>query len=807
MKLLAKTAEDRYQTAAGAGSDLQRCLHEWETQNRIDDFPLGEHDTPDRLLIQEKLYGRESEIDTLLAAFDRVVAGAKPELVLVSGYSGIGKTSLVNELHKWLVPSRGLFASGKFDEYKRDIPYATLAQAFQQLIQALLGKSETELSRWRDALREALDPNGQLIVDLVPNLELIIGEQPPAPELSPQDAQRRFQLVFRRFIGVFARPEHPLALFLDDLQWLDAATLDLLENVLTRSDLQHLMLIGAYRDNEVTPAHPLMRRIEAIRNAGASVNEVRLPPLAREHVDQLIADALHCEPGRAAPLGQLVYEKTAGNPFFVIQFLFALADEGLLAFDHRACRWSWDVARIRAKGYTANVADLIVGKLTRLQAGTQEALQQLACLGNSADLTTLALVRGTSEEQLHADLWEAVRLELIERLDGAYRFLHDRVQEAAYSLIPEPSRADAHLRIGRLLVAHTPRDQREEVIFEIVNQLNRGVALISSPDEREELAELNLMAGKRAKNATAYASALTYLTAGRTLLPEDSWERYGALTFAFEIHRAECEFLTGAFAAAEERLSIAVRSRCESCGQGRCRLPANRSLHNARPSRPRCGDLRRIPAGGRHRLLTAPDEGRDPARIRANVAPDRESLDRGTRRTAANDKLRGARDHGRANRGPGSQPRTTTTICSSSSSAGWRISAWSMATATDRASPTSGSERSLECASGITGSGSAWGSSAWTWWSTAGCVASRHASTYCSRSSLTGRSPSVPASAWCGAPSTRPTGSATSPSRAIAILPLSPVSSRPGNRLQMCSARPRLGSISRADSGSELSST
>src|SRR6202166_3956392 len=277
---------------------------------------------------------------------------------------------------------------------------ATLVQAFQSLLRSLLTKSDAELSRWRDALREALDPNGQLIVDLVPNLELVIGEQPPAPELSPQDAQRRFQLVLMRFIGVFARPEHPLALFLDDLQWLDAATLDLLENVLTRSDLQHLLLIGAYRHNEVTPAHPLILRIEAIRNAGGSVNEVRLPPLAREHVDQLIADALHCEPTRAAPLGHLVYEKTAGNPFFVIQFLFALADEGLIAFDHRACRWSWDVARIRAKGYTANVADLIGGKLTRLQAWTQEALQQLACLGNSADLTTLALLRGTSEEQL-----------------------------------------------------------------------------------------------------------------------------------------------------------------------------------------------------------------------------------------------------------------------------------------------------------------------------------------------------------------------------------------------------------------------
>jgi PAS domain S-box-containing protein len=554
MRLLAKTPEERYQTAAGVEHDLRRCLAEWQAEGRIDDFALGEADTPDRLLVPEKLYGRSREVELLLTTFERIVASGKPELVLVSGYSGIGKSSVVNELHKVLVP-RGLFASGKFDQYKRDIPYATLAQAFQKLVQSLLGKSEAELARWRDALRDALEPNGRLMVDLVPKLALIIGEQPPVPELSPQDAQRRFQLVFRRLLGVFARPEHPLALFLDDLQWLDAATLDLLEDLLTRSDLQHLMLIGAYRDNEVTPAHPLMRRLEAIRNAGAPVQEVSLAPLAREDVGQLIGDALRCEPARADPLAELVYEKTAGNPFFVIQFLTALADEGLLAFDRRVCRWSWDLGRIHAEGYTANVADLMVGKLGRVPARTQEALQQLACLGSNAGTTTLALVRGTSEEQVHADLWEAVRLELVERGDGTYRFMHDRVQEAAYSSIPEPSRAAAHLRIGRLLVAHTPRDEREEVIFEIVNQLNRGVALISAPDECEELAELNLIAGRRARASTAYASALRYITAGADLLPDDSWERRHDLAFALELHRAECEFLTGDFAAAEARLS------------------------------------------------------------------------------------------------------------------------------------------------------------------------------------------------------------------------------------------------------------
>jgi PAS domain S-box-containing protein len=556
MKLLAKTAEDRYQTAAGLAVDLRRCLREWEKTGHIESFPLGSQDASDRLLIPERLYGREREIDTLLAAFDRVVAHGTPELVLVSGYSGIGKSSVVNELHKALVPPRGLFASGKFDQYKRDIPYATLAQAFQSLVRPLLGQNEAEIGRWRDALSEALGPNGQLIVNLVPELELVIGKQPPVAELPPQQAQSRFQLVFRRFIGVFARPEQPLALFLDDLQWLDAATLGLLEHLLTQSNLHHLLLIGAYRENEVDAAHPLRRKLDAIKSAGVKVEEITLAPLAREHLEQLIADALRCEPAPAAPLAQLVHDKTAGNPFFVIRFLYALAEEGLLTFDHEAARWSWDLDRIHAKGYTDNVVDLMVGKLTRLPAETQTALQQLACLGNVAGITTLSIVLGAPEEQVHASLWEAVRQEMIERLEGSYKFIHDRVQEAAYSLIPEPSRAEVHLRIGRLLAAQTPLEKQEEAIFEIVNQLDRGSGLITSAEERERVAELNLIAGRRAKASTAYASALKYLAVGRALLPEDCWDRCGALTFALEFHRAECEFLTGALAAAEERLSM-----------------------------------------------------------------------------------------------------------------------------------------------------------------------------------------------------------------------------------------------------------
>jgi predicted ATPase len=395
LKLLAKTAEERYQTAGGLERDLRRCLTAWEARRRIDAFPLGQQDTPDRLVIPERLYGREREIDTLLAAFERVVAGGTPELVLVSGYSGIGKSSVVNELHKVLVPPRGLFATGKFDQYKRDIPYATLAQAFQSLVRRLLGRSEAELQSWRDDLRRALDPNGLLIVNLVPELKLIIGAQPPVPDLPPRDAQNRFQLVFRRFINVFARPEHPLVLFLDDLQWLDAATLDLLEHLVTHSEVRHLLLIGAYRDNEVSPSHPLLRTLEAIRKAGAQVQEIVLAPLGLDDIGQLVADAMHCEPERVRPLAQLVHEKTGGNPFFAIQFLTALAEEGLLAFDPVTRAWQWNMDRIRAKSYTDNVVDLVAGKLKRFSSTTQEALKQLACLGNAAPTANLALVHGT----------------------------------------------------------------------------------------------------------------------------------------------------------------------------------------------------------------------------------------------------------------------------------------------------------------------------------------------------------------------------------------------------------------------------
>ena len=562
MKLLAKIAEERYQTAAGVAHDLQHCLAEWEAHGCVEAFLPGEHDTPDRLLIPEKLYGREREIETLLAAFDRVATGGAPELMLISGYSGIGKSSFVDELHKVLAPARGLFASGKFDQHRRDIPYSTLAQAFQSLVRVLLAKSEADLSPWRDALREALGPNGQLMVDLVPELKLIIGEQPPLPELALQHARGRFQLVLRRFIGVFARPGRALVLFLDDLQWVDAGTLDLLGDWSTQPEVQNLLLIGAYRDNEVESGHPLLRKLATIKHAGAKIEEIALAPLARQHIGRLLADALRSNLELTAPLAQLTHEKTAGNPFFVIQFLRALYEEALLTFDRDAARWSWDIERIRAKGYTDNVADLMVATSYRLPVQTKEAMSQLACLGNSTQIEILCLVCGATEQEVHTQLWEALRDELIVRSDGGYRFVHDRVREAAYSLVPPESRATAHVRIGRLLAAHTSAEKREEAIFEIVSQLNRGATLITSTEERNQLAAFNLLAGKRAKASTAYVSALNYLVTAAAFLTDDSWERRHELAFSIELNRAECEFLTGELTAAEPRLAaLSARAR------------------------------------------------------------------------------------------------------------------------------------------------------------------------------------------------------------------------------------------------------
>ncbi|HET8948079.1 MAG TPA: serine/threonine-protein kinase PknK, partial [Candidatus Polarisedimenticolia bacterium] len=553
MRLLAKTPEDRYQTAAAVERDLKRCLADWEEKQVVDEFVLGENDRPGRLTIAGRLYGRAPQIEALLAAFDGIVAAGTPALVLVSGPAGIGKSSIVNEVHQRLVPPHGLFAAGKFDRLQRDIPYGTLARAVRDLVRRLLGEPDAELGRWRESLRQALDPNGALVIDLIPELKFILGDQPAVLELAPADAKIRFHRTLRRLIGVFARPEHPLALFLDDLQWLDAATLDLLEDVLVQRDRHPLLLIGAYRDTEVDAAHPLARRLSSLRERGAALQEIALAPLDEKDLVRWLAETVHCDPSRATPLAALVHQKTGGNPFFVQQFIQELVEDGGIAFDPREAEWRWDLERLRARTRTDNVVDLLIRRLSRLPAKTREALKDLACLGSQAETSLLAAVRRTSEEQILLDLWEPRRLELVVLDQGTCRFSHDRIQEAAYALIPEDQRAQAHLRIGRLLAAHRDIDDRDERIFEIVGQLNRGSNLMP-PDERERLAGLNLAAGKRARAATAYATTLNSVAVGLALAPGDGWERRHDLLFELEILRAECEFLTGEMTLAETHL-------------------------------------------------------------------------------------------------------------------------------------------------------------------------------------------------------------------------------------------------------------
>ncbi|WP_437494277.1 AAA family ATPase [Sorangium sp. So ce1014] len=559
LKLLAKMAEDRYQTARGLKHDLERCLSAWRATGRIEPFPLAERDVSGRLQIPQQLYGREDDVAVLLRAFERVVGTGAPELVLVSGYSGIGKSALVHELYRPIVRERAFFLSGKFDQYKRDIPYSTLVQAFRELVLEILAESEDRIAAWKQRLLGALGLNGQLIVEVIPQVELVIGPQSPVPELPASEAQSRFRVVFRHFIGVFARKEHPLALFLDDLQWADSASLGLLRDLVTHPEIRHFLVIGAYRDNEVSRSHPLMRVLDQVRKEGARVSDIVLGSLSQEQLAALVSDALRCRREDAAPLASLVHEKTAGNPFFAIQFLSALYEERLIEFDERAEAFRWDVAKIREKGFTDNVVDLMVGKLVRLPRRAQGALKQLACLGNTAEVALLTMVHGGSEGEVHADLWDAAHEGLVFRVENTYKFLHDRVQEAAYSLIPEGERAAVHLEIGRLLASRTAPEALEEKIFEIVNQLDRGAGLITSREERERAAELNLIAGKRAKASTAFASALKYLAAGAAFLEEDSWSLRYELIFPLERHRAECEFLTGELGAAEERLSMLSR--------------------------------------------------------------------------------------------------------------------------------------------------------------------------------------------------------------------------------------------------------
>ncbi|PSB24936.1 AAA family ATPase [Stenomitos frigidus] len=578
MKLLAKTAEERYQSCRSLQVDLETCLTQLQATSHISAFPLAQQDVSDRFQIPQKLYGREREVGTLLAAFERVTgrktetkqANPPPstrELMLIAGYSGIGKTSLVQEIYKPITQQRGYLIAGKFDQYQRDIPYTAFVDAFSGWVEQLLAEPETQLSQWREDLLVALEPNAQVMVDVIPELELILGQQSPVPELPPLETRNRFNRVFQQFIQVLAQPEHPLVVFLDDLQWVDMASLQLIQ-VLMTTEVPVLFLIGAYRDNEVSATHPLMQAIEAMQKTGTTIEAIALSSLHKTDIQHLLADTLNHSAGGVASLADLVLTKTDGNPFFVNEFLRVLYVEQLLTFDYQHNQWKWSIAEIQQRNITDNVVELLVAKIQRLQSTTQGGLRRAACIGNQFDLQTLTFVLHSAGVLQKPDaaaaialLKEAVNIGLIiplndrykrielglaqpdDALRMEYKFAHDRIQQAAYSLNSEVERSLIHRQIGQQLLQNRALAQQGQRFLDGVNQLNLSRDLIKTQAERDELARLNLVAGEKTKAATAYAAAARYLQVGLELLAPDSWQQHYDLTLTLHIAAAEAEYL------------------------------------------------------------------------------------------------------------------------------------------------------------------------------------------------------------------------------------------------------------------------
>jgi predicted ATPase/signal transduction histidine kinase len=584
-KLMAKNAENRYQSLLGLKFDLEQCLHQLNTQNEISSFELATRDISERFIIPEKLYGRETEVQMLLAAFQRVSSHqTKIEMMLVAGFSGIGKTAVVNEVHKPIVEQRGYFIKGKYDQFQRDIPFSAIVQALRDLMQQLVSENDIDIQNWKDKILAALGVQGQVITDVIPELELIIGKQPNVPQLEGVAAQNRFNLLFQKFIEVFTKKDHPLVIFLDDLQWADSASLKLIEILMTQSDAGYLLIIGAYRDNEVSSVHPLMLTLDKIKDENAIINTITLKPLQIFDLNHLVADTLNCHEEFAKPLTELIYQKTKGNPFFSTQFLKALYQDKLITFDFpqsqqalgdkRGC-WQCDITKVRELALTDDVVEFIAIQLQKLPELTQEVLKLAACIGNQFELETLAIVCEKSQPETATLLWKALQeslvipaseiykfyqdkespiisikeaknqLEINNTQTLSYKFLHDRIQQAAYSLIPEDKKQTTHLNIGRLLLRNTT--EREEKVFDIVNHLNIGSELITNELERDELAQLNLIAGQKAKLSTAYTAANNYFSCGIKLLKANGWEKQYKLTLSLHETASEVSYLSGNF--------------------------------------------------------------------------------------------------------------------------------------------------------------------------------------------------------------------------------------------------------------------
>jgi predicted ATPase/signal transduction histidine kinase len=575
-KLMAKNAENRYQSALGLKHDLEICLVQLQKTAQIKSFELGKRDISDRFTIPEKLYGREKEVDHLLAAFERVSTGST-EMMLVAGFSGIGKTAVVNEVHKPIVRQRGYFIKGKYDQFQRNIPFSAFVQAFRDLMGQLLSESDTQLQTWKTQILAAVGDNGQVLIDVIPELEGIIGAQPPATELSASAAQNRFNLLMQKFVQVFTSKEHPLVMFLDDLQWADSASLNLLQ--LLMMDTGYLLVLGAYRDNEVSPVHPFILTVDEIVKTGATVNTITLQALSEPDMNLLVADTLNCESSLAQPLTKLVYQKTQGNPFFATQFLKALHDDRLIIFNWDIRHWQCDIALVKALAITDDVVEFMALQLQKLPRETQDNLKLAACIGAQFDLNTLVIVSEKSAGMTATALWKALQEGLVipttkiykfftesesdevfkASANPTYRFLHDRVQQAAYSLIPDSDKKATHLKIGQLLQQNLSEIEQEEKLFDIVRHLNQGEDLITQHSEREALAQLNLKAAQKARNSTAYAAARVYVQTGIELLTANCWQTQYELTLNLYVAATEAAYLNADFDSMEKMAELVLQ--------------------------------------------------------------------------------------------------------------------------------------------------------------------------------------------------------------------------------------------------------
>ena len=581
LKLMAKNAEDRYQSALGLKHDLEQCLAQWQEQGTINDFVLGQRDLSDRFTIPEKLYGRETEVQTLLDAFDRVSQGAA-ELMLVAGYSGVGKTAVVNEVHKPIVAKRGYFVKGKFDQFNRNIPFSAVVQAFRDLMGQLLGESDAQLQKWQAQILATIGDNGQVLIDVIPELEAIIGPQPPVPELSGSAAQNRFNRLFEQFIAVFTTPDHPLVMFLDDLQWADSASLNLLDVLMGDTQTGYLLLLGAYRDNEVSPAHPLMLTLGELEKQATTLATITLAPLSSAHINQFVAETLSCTLASATPFTDLVYQKTKGNPFFTTQFLKGLHEDGLITLDRQVGSWECDLVQVKAAALTDDVVQFMAGRLHKLPQATQKLLKLAACIGNQFDLESLAIICKSTSVEVADDLWSALQSGLIlpqseaykffqgreaqghtQSISVSYHFLHDRVQQAAYALIEEEQKQMTHLNIGRFLLQKISLEEREKNLFQIVNQLNMGISLIEQTKEIEALAELNLRAAQKAKSAAAYDASASYLNTAIALLHAEAistepWHSHYGLMLPLCNLLAEVSYLNGEYEVSQQQTQTVI---------------------------------------------------------------------------------------------------------------------------------------------------------------------------------------------------------------------------------------------------------